>query len=153
REHRRILAGHEQSRAHRNEAGFLTASLSPMSMTRRELLPLLAASMACGARAAMASEQAADFSLLAFLDRLPGESRSSFVDDAKLLVGWVPDVAAIGEPLREGRIIDHRDTFSSVPGFAAPTDIASLSARYRVLREPQETHGYYGVLLGLLDGA
>jgi hypothetical protein len=90
---------------------------------------------------------------LGFLDRLPKDSANYFADDVRLLVGWVTDAAAVRQPLRPGDRVDRTRSFRSVPGFAAPTDISALSARYRIVAAPIDAHGYYGVILGLLDAS
>jgi hypothetical protein len=120
--------------------------------TRRALLGLLAVadrSPVGGGRAAGRR------SSLDFLDRLPGGNRTSFVDDAKLLVGWTTDAAAVADeqPLKTGDIIDRGGAFKTVPGFAAPTDVSGLMGRYRLLAQPITGHYYYGLMFGLLSEA
>ena len=125
---------------------------SEICMTRRRLLGLLAAAPMIFTGVGLARAlQSVDWALLAFLDRLPQDSRTTLVDDAKLLLGWVTDAAALRDPLPAGRVVDRASGFPAVPGFAAPTRIDHLAGRYRVLRAPHQEHGYYGLLLGLLD--
>ena len=121
--------------------------------TRRTLLGLLAAApFLAAARPALAALPAGGPNL-DFLDRLPEANRISFVDDAKLLLGWTADAAAVAEksPRRQGDIVDRGGTFKTVPGFAPPTDITSLAGRYRLLAPPFAAHNYYGLMFGLLD--
>jgi hypothetical protein len=87
-----------------------------------------------------------------FLDTLPAPNRYSVADDAKLLIGWATDAAALESPLRGGDIVDRTRGFATVPGFAAPTDMTGLAGRYRVMAAPYADHRYYGLTLGLLDG-
>jgi hypothetical protein len=73
-------------------------------------------------------------------------------DDVKYLIGWVFDVAASHRPPAAGDIVDSRSGLASVPGFAAPTSLAKLAGRYRVIRPPFDGgRGYFGMELGALD--
>ena len=122
--------------------------------SRRTLLGFLAAAPWLVLQPAGAALPA-DAPRLDFLDRLPEPSRASFVDDAKLLVGWTTDAAAVTKesPLHEGDIVDRGSAFKTVPGFAAPTDIGGLAGRYRLLAPPFTGHYYYGLMFGLLGQA
>lgn len=120
---------------------------------RRTLLRLLAAPPLLAAVRPAWAALPADAPNLDFLDRLPEASRVGFVDDAKLLVGWTTDAAAVikTSPLHEGDIVDRNSGFKTVPGFTGPTDVRGLAGRYRVLAAPFAAHYYYGLILGLLD--
>jgi hypothetical protein len=123
--------------------------------TRRALLGFLAtAPWLAVLRPASAALPAGDPNL-GFLDRLSEASRPSFIDDAKLLLGWTADAAAVADeqPLKAGDIVDRTSGFKSVPGFAPPTDIAGVAGRYRLLAPPFRAHYYYGLMFGLLDSA
>ena len=123
--------------------------------SRRALLGLLAAAPWLAAVRPVLASLPANAPNLGFLDRLPEASRPSFVDDAKLLLGWATDTAAVADisPLHAGDIVDRRSGFEAVPGFAPPTDITGLTGRYRLLAPPFSTHYYYGLTFGLLDQA
>jgi hypothetical protein len=123
--------------------------------TRRKLLGLLAAAPWLAAGRAADAALPVDAPRLDFLDRLPEASRTSFVDDAKLLVGWTTDAAAVADksPLHQDDVIDRSSAFKKVPGFAAPTDVSGLIGRYRLLAPPFAEHRYYGLMLGLLNSA
>jgi hypothetical protein len=88
---------------------------------------------------------------LAFLTALPLSCRDIIADDVKLLIGWTSDAAAAKAGLEAGQIIDAAHGFRSVPGFARPTDLAPLRARYRILAKPFDGNGYYGLAFELLD--
>lgn len=123
--------------------------------TRRTLLRFLAATPWLAAVRPADAALPAGAPNLDFLDRLPEASRAIFVDDAKLLLGWTTDAAAVTDksPLHAGDIVDRRSGFKAVPGFAPPTDIAGLTGRYRLLAPPFGVHYYYGLMFGLLDQA
>jgi hypothetical protein len=123
--------------------------------SRRALLGFLAAVPALAAFRPASAALPAGAPSLAFLDRLPDANRVSFVDDAKLLVGWTTDAAAVADeqPLHAGDIVDHGSAFRNVPGFAAPTDIGGIAGRYRLLAPPFTGHYYYGLMFGLLGPA
>jgi hypothetical protein len=123
--------------------------------TRRVLLGLLAAAPWLAAIRPAGAALPADAPRLDFLDRLPEANRPDFVDDAKLLLGWTADAAAVAEksPLHAGDTVDRQSGFKDVPGFAPPTDIAGIAGRYRLLAPPFSAHYYYGLMFGLLDQA
>jgi len=102
---------------------------------------------------ARAMTPAFDRTKIDFLDRIPPDRGRCFADDAKLLLGWVADAAALDQPLQASQIVDRHSGFLKVPGTAAPTPIGDLAGRYRLLRPPYKGHDYYGVTLGLLDEA
>ena len=106
--------------------------------TRRKLLGLLAVAPWAAALRPAGAALPADAPKLDFLDRLPEASRLSFVDDAKLLVGWTTDAAAVmdKQPLKADAIVDRSSGFTQVPGFAAPTDVSGLVGRYHLLVPP-----------------
>jgi hypothetical protein len=120
--------------------------------SRRRLLGLLAAAPWLAALRLAEAAPPANAPNLDFLDRLPEANRLSFVDDAKLLVGWTTDAAAVADtqPLHAGDIVDRGGAFDKVPGFAAPTDVRGLVGRYRLLAPPFTGHYYYGLMFGLL---
>jgi len=123
--------------------------------TRRALLSLLAAAPWLAVYRPADAALPADAPSLDFLDRLPAGSRDGFADDAKLLVGWTTDAAAVADksPLHQNDIVDRGSAYKTVPGFASPTDVSGLAGRYRLLAPPFRAHFYYGLMLGLLDPA
>ncbi|HVJ51558.1 MAG TPA: hypothetical protein VM689_03805 [Aliidongia sp.] len=109
-------------------------------------LGLLALAAATTARA----ETAADRSC--FARALPAEFRTERLDDIKLLVGWVFDIAAAGRKVMASEIVDRAAGLTDVPGFAGATNLSGLQGRYRVMRAPFDAgRGYLGVELGALD--
>ena len=123
--------------------------------TRRTLLGLLAAAPVLAAFRPATAALPAGAPSLDFLDRLPDANRVSFIDDAKLLLGWTADAAALADkqPLHAGDIVDRTGGFKTVPGFAPPTDITGVAGRYRLLAPPFAAHYYYGLMFGLLGAA
>ncbi|HEX4507386.1 MAG TPA: hypothetical protein VH722_16780, partial [Alphaproteobacteria bacterium] len=123
--------------------------------TRRALLRFLAATPALAALRPAEAALPNGAAHLDFLDRLPEANGPSFVDDAKLLLGWTADAAAVAvkQPLHEGDAVDRTSGFKSVPGFAPPTDITGVAGRYRLLAPPFAAHYYYGLMFGLLGAA
>jgi hypothetical protein len=121
--------------------------------TRRRLLSLIAAAPLFTALRSAEAALPLGAPNLGFLDRLPEGSLPSFIDDAKLLLGWTADAAALADkpPLKAGDIVDRAGGFASVPGFAPPTDITGVAGRYRLLAPPFRGHYYYGLMFGLLD--
>lgn len=87
-----------------------------------------------------------------FARALPADIRADRLDDAKLLTGWVFDVAASHHVLPADAIVDAASGLSHVPGFAGATDLSALKGRYRLMRAPfDQRHGYYGILVGALE--
>ncbi len=90
---------------------------------------------------------------LPFLSALPLASRHDVADDAKLLVGWATDAAAMPEQPKVGMIIGRGSSFRDVPSFAAPTNMKELKATYRVIGHPLEGEGYWGLPVEMLDSS
>jgi hypothetical protein len=99
-----------------------------------------------------AAPTATDRKRLDFWLGLPTSVQAYLADDIKLLIGWTFDAAAAKRAFEGGEIIDNASGFERVPGFAAPTPMAALKGRYRVLRPPFDRGGgYYGIELAALD--
>lgn len=104
--------------------------------------------------AALASPAWAGPDATCFARALPAGFRGGHLDDVKFLIGFVFDVAASGRGVPVGVVVDRGSGFGAVPGFAGATDLGRVAGRYRVMRAPfDEGRGYFGVLLGSLDGS
>jgi hypothetical protein len=82
---------------------------------------------------------------------LPIASRAVLVDDAKLLIGWTSEAAAMKRRFALGETINQSSAFMRVPGFGRPTDLAALKAAYRIAMPPLTGPGYYGLVLTMMD--
>lgn len=88
---------------------------------------------------------------LDFWNGLPAPVRGHLADDVKLLIGWTFDGAARHARFAASQIVDAQSTFASVRGFASPTPMQALKARYRIERVFDEGRGYYGIEFAALD--
>lgn len=103
---------------------------------------------------AEAAASAGDHKQLDFWLGLPAAVRDYLADDIKLLIGWTFDAAAAKRVFKAGEDIDSTSAFTRVPGLAAPTPLAGLKGRYRMLRPAFDRGGgYYGLELAALDEA
>ncbi len=114
--------------------------------------PLVTAGLALLPLRAAAAPAVDSIPNLCFLQTLPQDRQAAVADDVKLLVGWTFDAFASGYAYRDGAVIDRGSGFDEVPGFAAPTPMAKLAGRYKLVRPPFDRgQGYYGLLFAALD--
>jgi hypothetical protein len=78
-------------------------------------------------------------------------SRAVLADDAKRLIGWTSEAAALKKRFATGETVGRSSAFARVPGFGGATRLSALKAAYRVTMPPLTGPGYYGLVLTMMD--